>query len=131
MTIDNIVTPAGQFMYERFHFAEATRHNDLLVCSGIIGTNDHGKLPATIEEEFDLAWTKVGALLEAAGSSLDDILEYTSYHVGLQENMGAFVAVRDKHLKEPWPAWTAIGITELAVPGAHVEIRVTARVREG
>ena len=30
-------------------------------------------------------------------------------------------------LSEPWPAWTAIGITELAVPGAHVEIRVTAQ----
>jgi enamine deaminase RidA (YjgF/YER057c/UK114 family) len=35
--------------------------------------------------------------------------------------------VRDEFLKAPWPAWTAIGITELAIPGAHVEIRVLAR----
>jgi enamine deaminase RidA (YjgF/YER057c/UK114 family) len=35
--------------------------------------------------------------------------------------------VRDEFLSEPWPAWTAIGVSELAVPQAHVEIRVTAR----
>ena len=42
--------------------------------------------------------------------------------------MADFMEVRDKYLREPWPAWTAIGITELAVPGAHVEIRVTAKL---
>ncbi|MDZ7686280.1 MAG: RidA family protein [Gammaproteobacteria bacterium] len=129
MTIDTIVTSQGQFMYDRFHFAEATRHGDLLLCSGIIGTNDKGKLPETVEDEFNLAWSKVKSLLEGAGSSLDDILEYTTYHVGLQTHMAAFMEVRDRYLSEPWPAWTAIGITELAVPGAHVEIRVTARTR--
>ncbi len=128
MTIDTLVTSAGQIMYDRFHFAEATRHGNLLLCSGILGTDAKGKLPDSIEAELDLAWQKVGALLEHAGASFGDILEYTSYHVGLQANMAAFMAARDKHLTAPWPAWTAIGITELAVPGAHVEIRVIARV---
>ena len=41
--------------------------------------------------------------------------------------MGDFMLVRDEYLAEPWPAWTAIGISELAVPGARVEIQVTAR----
>ena len=36
--------------------------------------------------------------------------------------------VKDEFVSEPWPAWTAIGITELAVPGARVEIRATAGV---
>ena len=40
------------------------------------------------------------------------------------------MAVRDEFLSEPWPAWTAIGITELAMPGAHVEIRVTAKLKD-
>lgn len=128
MPIDTLVTTGGQFMYDRFHFAEAVRHGDLLLCSGIIGTNEKGKLPATVEEEFDLAWLKVRNLLAAAGTTSASILEYTSYHVGLQAHMAAFMAARDKALIAPWPAWTAIGITELAVPGAHVEIRVTARL---
>lgn len=130
MSIDVIVRDAGQFMYDRFHFAEATRHGDLLLCSGILGTDEKGKVPETVEAEFDLAGQGVKALLEHAGSSLDDILEYTTYHVGLQQHMAAFMAARDKALSEPWPAWTAIGITELAVPGAHVEIRVTARIKQ-
>ncbi len=33
---------------------------------------------------------------------------------------------RDEFIRPPWPAWTAIGISELAVPGARVEIRVIA-----
>ena len=38
--------------------------------------------------------------------------------------------IRDQFLSEPWPAWTAIGISELAIPGAHVEIKVTAKLKE-
>jgi enamine deaminase RidA (YjgF/YER057c/UK114 family) len=34
--------------------------------------------------------------------------------------------IRDEFISEPWPAWTAIGCTDLAAPGARVEIRVTA-----
>jgi hypothetical protein len=30
-------------------------------------------------------------------------------------------------LPEPYPAWTGIGVVELAVPGGLVEIRATAR----
>ena len=40
--------------------------------------------------------------------------------------LGAFMKVRDEVISKPWPAWTAIGITELAIPGARVEIRVLA-----
>ncbi|MBW1852913.1 MAG: RidA family protein, partial [Deltaproteobacteria bacterium] len=42
-----------------------------------------------------------------------------------------FMKARDEVLSEPWPAWTAIGISELAVPGARVEIRVIAQLRAG
>ena len=86
------------------------------------------RLPKDISEEFDNAWSDVISLLKEAGADASHIVEYTSYHVGLRAHMAEFMAVRDKYLSEPWPAWTAIGITELAVPGAHVEIRVTAKL---
>ena len=86
------------------------------------------KVPESLEQEFHAAWKKVGAVLKEAGASYADIVEYTTYHVGLQDHIGAFSAVRDEYLDEPWPAWTAIGITELAVPNAHVEVKVVARV---
>jgi enamine deaminase RidA (YjgF/YER057c/UK114 family) len=68
----------------------------------------------------------VGRILQEAGLDYTHIQEYTTYHVGLSQHMRTFMAVRDEFLDEPWPAWTAIGITELAVPGARVEVRVVA-----
>jgi enamine deaminase RidA (YjgF/YER057c/UK114 family) len=38
------------------------------------------------------------------------------------------MAVKDSFLPSPYPAWTAVGISELAVPGALVEIRAVARL---
>jgi enamine deaminase RidA (YjgF/YER057c/UK114 family) len=122
-----VVTARGKSGYERFHFADAADTGDHLFCSGVIGTDASGKVPEDPAEEFENAWRGVRAVLEAAGLGMADVVEYTSFHVGLQAHLRTFMKVRDRHLAEPWPAWTAIGITELAVPGARVEIRVTAR----
>ena len=125
MSRDVIVTDQDKATYDQFHFAPAVRANGLVLCSGQIGATDSG-IPESAEEEFRNAWTGVGRVLEAAGMSYENILEYTTYHVNMHDHLGAFMKVRDEFISEPWPAWTAIGITELAIPGARVEIRVTA-----
>ncbi len=43
--------------------------------------------------------------------------------------MKAFMKALDQVSSEPWLAWTAIGINELFMPGARVEIRVIAQLR--
>jgi enamine deaminase RidA (YjgF/YER057c/UK114 family) len=128
MSEDHIRDP-GDRLYDQFHFAQAVRSNGLLLCSGQIGMAEDGSVPAEFADEARNAWAAVGAVLEAAGLGFEDVVEYTSYHVGLQATMPAFMAARDAVLTAPWPAWTAIGISELAIPGARVEIRVTARLR--
>ena len=35
---------------------------------------------------------------------------------------------KDKYIEEPYPAWTAIGVSELAFLDALLEIRVNARI---
>ncbi len=82
--------------------------------------------PHPLGEEFRDAWTGVGRILEAAELGYENIPEYATYHVNMHDHLGTFMKVRDEFVSEPWPAWTAIGITELAIPGARVEIRVTA-----
>ena len=128
MSDDHIRDPSGQ-LYERWHFAQAVRTGDLLLCSGQIGTAEDGSVPPEFLDEARNAWAAVGGVLEAAGLGFGDIVEYTSYHVGLQATLPDFMTARDEVLVAPWPAWTAIGISELAVPGARLEIRVTARGR--
>jgi len=126
MTRDVVNSEANRATYQAFHFSQAVRSGELLICSGQIGLTADGSVPESAEEEFRAAWTAVGTVLETAGLTFDHILEYTTFHVGLQENLQAFMKIRDEFIEEPWPAWTAIGITELAVPGARVEIRVVA-----
>jgi len=106
--------------YEHFHFAPGVLHNGILYCSGQIGRGE------SAEEEFRNAWQLVGEVLSSAGLDFSNILDVTSYHVGLQEHLPTFMQVKDEFIKEPYPAWTAIGVSELAVPGARVEIKVTA-----
>ena len=127
MSIDVIVPESARFAYENFHFAQGVKADGLIIFSGQIGTNQDRTIPESAEDEFRNAWKAVGEALKAAGLDYDNIVEYTSYHVGLQANIGAFMKTRDEVLAEPWPAWTAIGIVELAVPGARCEIRVIAQ----
>ena len=127
MAAGEVVLPkSGEPMYNNFHFAPAIRHGDRLFASGQIGMGPDGKCPADPEAQFDLAFQAVEEILKEAGSSFDQLIEMTTYHVGLQEHMGTFMKVKDKYVKEPYPAWTAIGITELAVPGGLLEIRIVA-----
>ncbi len=121
MSIDVIVPESAHKTYENWHFAPAVRHNDLIFCSGVVGRGE------TAEEEFRSAWKSLGETLEAAGVGYEDIVDTTIYMVDLQNNAGAMAKAKDEFIKEPYPASTWIGITELVIPGARAEIKVTAR----
>ncbi|HJN50345.1 MAG: RidA family protein [Pseudomonadales bacterium] len=123
---ETVVPAAAKGSYDQFHFSEGVIANGMLFASGIIGTDASGNVPTEDKEEFRLAWQGITTLLEEAGSGLDRIVEYTSFHVDMMSHLGHFMSVRDEYLKEPWPAWTAIGVSSLARPGARVEIKVTA-----
>lgn len=129
MSERKIVVPEGsEAMYENWHFAQAIREGDTLWCSGQLGIGPDGKCPDDPKTQFRLAFESLGRVLAEAGASFADIVEMTTFHVGLRQHMGAFASVKDDFVKKPYPAWTAIGTTELAVPGALVEIKVVAKL---
>jgi enamine deaminase RidA (YjgF/YER057c/UK114 family) len=126
-----------QSFYHTLHFAPAVIDGQHVRCSGMIGVEltentslAKASVPADPEAQFALAFDNLKEVLAAAGASFADVTEMTTFHVGLQQHMRTFMKVKDRYLAEPYPAWTAIGITELAVPGALVEIRITARLPE-
>jgi enamine deaminase RidA (YjgF/YER057c/UK114 family) len=125
-----IVVPEGtEFFYERLHFAPAVKDGDRLFCSGVIGLDPDGTAPADPEAQFTRAFEALAAVLTAAGASFGDVVDLTTFHVGLQAHLRAFARVKDRFVAAPYPAWTAIGVSELAVPGGLVEIRAVARLR--
>jgi enamine deaminase RidA (YjgF/YER057c/UK114 family) len=121
MAIDVIVPDSARKTYESWHFAPAVRHDDLIFCSGVIGQGD------SAEDEFRSAWQSVGEMLAAAGVGYEDIVDSTLYVVDLQKNAATMAKVKDEFIKEPYPASTWIGISELVIPGTRAEIKVTAR----
>ena len=123
-----IIPEGSEGSYERFHFAPAFRVGDTIHVSGVIGSNADGSVPEDAADEFANAFASLTATLEAAGASLDDIVEMTSFHTDMPATLREFMAARDAVLSEPWPAWTAIGCTALAIPGARAEVKVTAIV---
>jgi enamine deaminase RidA (YjgF/YER057c/UK114 family) len=119
-----------QMAYDQFHFAPAVRAGGFLLCSGQLGTDARFAIvSADPEEQFTQAFENVKRVLAAAKLDFGDVVEMTTFHVGLREHLATFLAVKDRYFAAPWPAWTAIGISELAAAGALVEIRVRARLR--
>jgi enamine deaminase RidA (YjgF/YER057c/UK114 family) len=118
-----------EMAYDRFHFAPAVRAGRWLRCSGQLGTDASFRAIPEPEAQFVQAFENVRSVLAAAKLGFRDVVELTTFHVGLREHIGTFIKVKDRYLEEPYPAWTAIGVVELAAPGALVEIRVTARLR--
>lgn len=118
-------------IYDAYHFAPAVIDGDHLRCSGMIGLRPDLSVPDDPAEQFTLAFENLRGLLEEAGLTFADVVELTTYHVGLQAHIGAFAAAKDAFMSAPHAAWTAVGVSELAVPGALVEIQVTARIPNG
>jgi enamine deaminase RidA (YjgF/YER057c/UK114 family) len=124
----NVVIPKGmENYYNDFHFAPAVKDGNRLYCSGVIGVGPDGKASADPETQFTQAFESVKSVLTAASLSFADVIEMTTFHVDLRKNLPAFMKVKDRYMQAPYPAWTAIGITELAFPGGLVEIKVIAR----
>jgi enamine deaminase RidA (YjgF/YER057c/UK114 family) len=71
---------------------------------------------------------KIGAVLREADLTFRSLVEMTSYHVGLRGHFDLFNAIRLEYAEEPYPAWTAIGVSELIVPGGLVELRAVAEL---
>ena len=126
--MDERIIPASmQAQYDNFHFAPAVRVGDLLLCSGQIGTDASGACQDDPEAQFTAAFEGLKVIVEEAGGSMADVVEMTTYHTDMA-HLGTFMKVKDRFVAEPYPAWTAIGCTELALPGALVEIRAQAHL---
>jgi enamine deaminase RidA (YjgF/YER057c/UK114 family) len=112
---------------EAFSYSPGTRSGDWVFVSGQVGRNSLGEVVQDPEAQFVTAFENLGTVLRAAGLSFGHIVDLTTYHTTF-EQFPLFVAVKDRYLFEvPHPAWTGVGVSELALPGLLVEIKAVAR----
>ncbi|MFF2166640.1 RidA family protein [Streptomyces sp. NPDC058175] len=128
----SINPPPTQEIYDRLHFSQATRVGDLIWVSGQVGIDTTDMKPGDgMEAQARLAFDNVRTVLRAAGASLADIVELTTFHTDLRGDIQEFVQVKDEFLPDRYPSWTAVGVTQLARPELLVEIRVVAVAGSG
>ena len=123
----SIIPGALRNKYERWHFSPAIESGEFLFVSGCTGTKLDGSISDDIEDQFRQAFKTVEKSIVEAGLSFLDVIDMTTYHVGLRTHLEKFMKVKDEFILEPFPAWTAVGVTELAIEGALIEIRVIAK----
>ena len=110
--------------YRRTRLSPAVQVGDLLFVAGCTGSSADSP-----EDQMRLAYEEVGEVLAAAGASWNDVVSMTTYHVDLRRDIDLMTEIhRGFVTREPFPAWTAVGVTQLFSPDATVEISVTAFV---
>jgi enamine deaminase RidA (YjgF/YER057c/UK114 family) len=112
---------------DEWHFAPVLDTGAFVFFSGITAVHPDGSLSRDPETQFRDAFRFVGMHLETAALRFDDVVEMTTYHVDLRKYLKTFVRVKDEFVRMPYPAWTAIGITELITEGTLLEIRIIAK----
>jgi enamine deaminase RidA (YjgF/YER057c/UK114 family) len=124
----DVVFSAGQrALNEHYRYSAAIRSGDLLFVSGQVGNREDGSPEPDFEKQVQLAFDNLETTLKAAGATLDDIVDVTTFHTDPAKQFDAVSAVRLKIFGEPpYPNWTAVGVTWLA--GFDFEIKVVARL---
>ncbi len=127
-----VFVPQGwQGAYD-FGYAPVVRVGNKVIISGIPAGGE-----GAYEDKIRGMYKRAEQLLEAAGATIEDVVELSSYHVGatdaaaFREEFKSYIKVHREFFGEHRPAWTAVGTTALLDPSAVVEVRFVAYVGSG
>ena len=124
-----LINPKGsEAIYDRFHFSQASRVGDTIWVSGQVGLGADGRPASGMAAQARLAFESLKAVLAEASAGLGDVVDLTTFHTDLRGEMRDFAAVKDAYFPKNYPSWTAVGVTQLAIPDLVVEIRAVAVV---
>ncbi|MPY15444.1 RidA family protein [Paenibacillus glucanolyticus] len=106
-------------------YSQAVEINGLVYTSGQLGLNpETGEFGEGVQEQTKLSLSNVKAILEAAGTSLEQVVKTTVF----LKDMNDFTAVNEVYgsfFAEPYPARSAVEVARLPKDGL-VEIEVIA-----
>lgn len=118
--------PGARAFQEMAGFSDAVVHGDTIYLSGVVTG------PAPDEESltpgYERAFARLDAILKRLGASWDDVLVFDTFHKGsVAAQVEALLPVKNRYITAPFPAWTALGVSDLYSPGAVTEIKLTLR----
>jgi len=112
--------------------APIRQNGEFLFLSGILGYDTPCKTAVKdVTEQFRAAFKWANDTLTTAGVSWVDVMSVTSYHVDLKGHEKIFAKSREDFLpRQPYPAWTAVGVNKLYFDNEVFEMTIIAR-RQG
>lgn len=116
-------------VFDLFQYSPAVKAGGLVFIAGQVGIHADGTVPQSAEEQIELAFKRLGAILAHEGLGFEDLVELVSYHVRIDEQLSAFRAIKERHITSDFPAWTILGVAALARPNLLVEIKAVAAAR--
>ena len=126
-----LINPPGtEEIYKRMKFSQAVRVGDTVWVSGQVGMDEKGSVGEGIDAQARLAFKNLEHVLAEAGASLADVVDLMTFHTSMADIRG-FSKVKAEFIPENYPAWTAVGVTELVMPQLLVEIKAIAVIGSG
>jgi enamine deaminase RidA (YjgF/YER057c/UK114 family) len=107
-------------------YADAVISGDTIYLSGVVAGLRPGE--TDLKLPYERAFERIGAILKRSGASWDDVVDITSFHTDLTSQMPAIIAVKNKYIVAPPPAWTAIGVSRLIPNNGITEIKMIAKL---
>jgi 2-iminobutanoate/2-iminopropanoate deaminase len=110
------------------NLSPATRFGNLLFVAGQTGRHPKtGELGRDIREQTRNTLERIKTILEAAGTSLDNVLTATVY-LTRRDDLAAYNEEYGKYFPTGKPARTTVTVASLNTPDLVIEITVTAGI---
>jgi enamine deaminase RidA (YjgF/YER057c/UK114 family) len=116
--------PEERRFQEELGYADAVVAGDMVYLSGVVVGRRDGE---DLEAAYERAYRKMAAILARAGVSWADVVDVTSFHTEVNEQIRAMAAVQKRHMGGRIPAWTAIDVDRLIPDRGITEIKIVAR----
>lgn len=117
---------------DNLKISHAIKVGNTIHLSGQVALDPDGNLvgEGDIEAQADYIWGNISKILEAAGSSLDDVVKIFQFVVGSENFQGMSAARRRVLGTDPLPCSTAIVVSGLFRPDLLLEVDVIAVTAE-
>jgi 2-iminobutanoate/2-iminopropanoate deaminase len=128
LTLDNPQSVAAPFGDRFAHVARLDLAGGaLLMLSGQVAVDDDGAVvaPGDVTAQAERIFEIIGGVLAAHGAGFGDVLHVRTFITDLHQ-LGGYAAVRRKVFPTKPPASTTVEVKGLFLPGAVLEVEVTA-----
>jgi enamine deaminase RidA (YjgF/YER057c/UK114 family) len=107
------------------HAVEVPAGMRLLVLSGQLGIAPDETVPEGAEEQADLCFSNIAAVLAAAGAGPQNVVRLNAFVTG-RAHLAGYMAARDRFVAEPAPASTLMIVSGFAREEFVVEVEALA-----